>query len=314
MKIGLCAVWLMALLSTTACANNNFDPQSLVRSVRILATRADKPYAKPGDTVQLEALAVDGREQKPEPMTVFWIPNPCLNVGSYSDCYADLAKQFAPNKDLTPQLVSGATLSVQIPPTALAPDQTVGTANVFHMACAGYVQYVGLEDSPAGIPFGCFDKSGNQLGSDDFVFAYARIFLFRDRINKSPIVEEVLLDGSPADPNEGFSLERCNVTGEVECPETSLDVRVGPASQEVDTSASDLGGQKLKEQIWVDYYVTAGAVGNDLRLLYDANAGALTDTATTFQAPKFPFEATLFAVVHDNRGGIDWRVIPIQVK
>ena len=64
----LCAAFV------ASCGAADFDPQSKVNTVRIFASRADEPYAKPGDSVTIDVLAYDGRRTKPEPMTVYWLP------------------------------------------------------------------------------------------------------------------------------------------------------------------------------------------------------------------------------------------------
>ena len=43
----------------------------------MLAIQADKPYAAPGETVNLDILAYDGRSSQPSPMRVF------LGIGAY---------------------------------------------------------------------------------------------------------------------------------------------------------------------------------------------------------------------------------------
>src|SRR5262245_51429391 len=83
---GLTAV----LLLIAACGVGDFDPQSKVDAVRILASRADKPYAKPGDAVHVEVLAVDQRADRSRPMTLYWIPFVCMNPlnDAYYACFA----------------------------------------------------------------------------------------------------------------------------------------------------------------------------------------------------------------------------------
>src|SRR5689334_19584689 len=76
-----------------ASCGGDFDPASLVNSVRVLAVRADKPYAKPGDSVELEMLAFDGRKDKTRPMAISWIPVPCINP--QNDTYYFCFSQFA---------------------------------------------------------------------------------------------------------------------------------------------------------------------------------------------------------------------------
>jgi hypothetical protein len=43
--------------SVTSCGNDDFDPITLVNTVRILTSRASAPYARPGEKVDVELLA-----------------------------------------------------------------------------------------------------------------------------------------------------------------------------------------------------------------------------------------------------------------
>jgi hypothetical protein len=54
---GLAAI--TAIAGASAACSTDFDPSSRVAGLRVLAVRADQPYAPPGATVQLTALAVD---------------------------------------------------------------------------------------------------------------------------------------------------------------------------------------------------------------------------------------------------------------
>jgi hypothetical protein len=62
----------------------------------------------------------------------------------------------------------------------------------------------------------------------------------------------------------------------------------------------------LDEQVWVSYYATSGTFKSSTRLINDATRGWNEDNATEFTAPAEPGPVRLFAVVHDNRGGVDW--------
>ena len=86
----LAVLVLSALSAVLACGNSGFDPASKVDSVRLFAVRADKPYAKPGDTVTLEALMTDQRKAKPRAAKLYWIPVLCLNPREdlYYLCFA----------------------------------------------------------------------------------------------------------------------------------------------------------------------------------------------------------------------------------
>jgi hypothetical protein len=133
-----------------------FEPQHKVQQMRILAVQADKPYAKPGETVTLEMLAYDGRSAQPEPMQLFWFPFVCVNPPNdlYYTCFiplngtdagagrsggldaavgadaagdagarggnaADLIGRFPPGTDLTPYLAKGPKFSFKMPDNAI---------------------------------------------------------------------------------------------------------------------------------------------------------------------------------------------------
>src|SRR5215471_10970939 len=106
---------LLAFSVVIACHPPNFTSPSLVESVRILATAADKPYAAPGDTVNMQVLAFDGRRSRSEPMGVWWLPQPCFNPSgdNYYDCYRAFSKIYPPSVDVTASLHSGPALSFQ---------------------------------------------------------------------------------------------------------------------------------------------------------------------------------------------------------
>ncbi|MEO8874831.1 MAG: hypothetical protein ABI461_04515, partial [Polyangiaceae bacterium] len=60
----LAAIVSFSGLSMASCGPSDFDPETLINTVRIMGSKASEPYAAPGDTVDLEVLAYDGRPQK----------------------------------------------------------------------------------------------------------------------------------------------------------------------------------------------------------------------------------------------------------
>ncbi len=93
--LGLAAVaTIFAGAAVVSCAPSDFDPITLVNSVRMLASRSSKPYAKPGDTVDLEVLAYDGRPDRTRAMHVYWFPFACVNPAqdAYYGCFASFAQ------------------------------------------------------------------------------------------------------------------------------------------------------------------------------------------------------------------------------
>jgi hypothetical protein len=327
----------------------DFDPVSKVASVRVLAAQADKPYARPGDTVKIEVLAVDARLNKQPKLKVFPLTTPCENpIGDlYYACYLNFANSFQPGDELTaPESTDGFSFEVTLSQDVIAKHPPIagigpfGSVFAFSMACPGTVRYLGLrlKPSPQSPPFGCFDDSGKQLGNDSFVFAFTRIFVFEDRTNLNPEIESLTVGGkkfiasdlqrcakAPADTackdEQRLTLDHCTKQHVGDCPTIQVDVSVPESSQEADPSS-----ERGREQLWVDYYATGGMFEDDIRVLYDASqSGRLSDTAVDFhkpvQRPKDPDPAkanepseTLWAVVHDNRGGVSWVELPIDVN
>jgi hypothetical protein len=167
---------------------------------------------------------------------------------------------------------------------------------------------------PAAPPLGCFDDTGAALGPDDSVFAYAQVFSFADgRTNQDPLISGLTFGGAAVDPAQGITVTHCPPTGK--CPSTALSTMVPSSSWELDPADLNANGVALHEEIWSEYYVTAGTVGDSL-LLYDASTGALTNPSPSvnFTAPTTPGDQTLWSVVHDNRGGVSWLQVPVHVE
>jgi hypothetical protein len=323
-----------ALLGGQACRNAQFDPASKIESVRILATRADKPYAKPGDTVHMEVLASDDRADKSVPMNVYWVPIPCIDPpgDSYFACYPGFAQAPA-GVDLGPVLQAGTTFSFTMPSDVITkhtkqggtidavPD---GLAVIFTIACAGHVEVLPprVGGSPNDLPLGCFDGSHTQLGPDQFVFAFSLVYAFTDRTNANPVVDQLTFGGTPVDLTAGITIDACgsaaaDVNGAVNrsnCPGTPMDVVLPDASQEEDPANLDPNGKPLKESLRVQYFSTDGKFANDTINLFDPTAGRITGTADDFTAPPLPGEYMIWAVVRDNRGGATWSSIPLHVR
>ncbi len=304
--------------------------------MRLLAISADKPYAAPGDTVNMTALAFDARPPvtpPATPMQVYWVPIACVDPpgDSYFACYPGFAEAgLKEGVDLTSKLTAGTQFSFQMPPDAITrhappaalpdgmPAAPYGVAFVFAIACAGHVQYVGVNEStlPPAPPLGCFDDTGAPLGANDSVFAYAQVFSFAERTNQNPVISSVTLNGTTiTDPTVGLSVPLCP-PGTRKCPTYPLDTAVPPSSWEPDPAETAVLGKPTNEEVWVDYFVTTGSVPESA-LLYAADP-TLTLPSSVVQytppttAPTGP--QLLWAIAHDNRGGVSWWQIPLNVQ
>jgi len=108
--------WL-AVLALTAC-DPDFDPGTQVDSLRVLAVRADSPFAHPGDTVHLSALSYDPAGRA---INWAWAACPSPAGSSVEDCL-DQVRASAAGGEL-PLLAMGAGIdSIDIPVPADALD------------------------------------------------------------------------------------------------------------------------------------------------------------------------------------------------
>jgi hypothetical protein len=362
----------------SSCSPSDFEPQSKIDTVRVFAARADEPYAKPGDTVNLTLLTYDGRPQQPSPMQTYWLPFVCVNPakdayyacfggaggdgGAASDAGGGALGLLKPGVNLSPFLPQGPAFPVPLPAdivTSHAPVMSgdpYGVAIAFNISCAGHVEIVALDPSsknPLQVPVGCFDDQENQLGSDDYVLGFARVYAYTSRTNANPVIDHVLFQGydvlgagSDGGAEAGAGPDAATDAGpdaapdaagdaggdagppvyaglsgsittppctQNPCPDLSIDVDVPPSSQEPDPGNVSPDGVQLSEQIWADYFVSIGDVSDNARLLYDPSHGRITPSANKLHVPTKAGDGFLWIVVHDSRGGAAWATIALHV-
>jgi hypothetical protein len=336
-----------------ACGASAFDSQSKVTGVRMFGVRPDKPYAKPGETVTLEILSADGRRDKVRPLKIFWIPVVCVNPREdlYYACFIpsqlpdggtfDGGSRLVPafpsdggagdggapagtgglssipvGIDLSPFLPQGPTFSFRMPDDIIKKRpglQDYGLAIVFNIACAGQVRLAErVGNAPQQVPIQCTDENGEMLSPDDYVIGINRVYAYDDRTNANPIVERVTLDGVDVDPQQGITIDRCVAERRADCKSVKIDVKVAESSWEPNPGPDGKGSQR--EQIWATYYSDLGDFQDEARLLFDSKSGRISESDVEFRAPYDPSEGTIWAVVHDNRAGAAFVVLPLHVK
>lgn len=336
----------------SSCAPGGFQDPTTISSVRILASRADTPYASPGGTVNLSVLAVDERASKPEPMQIYWVPLVCKDPpnDAYYACFQQLEGKggedagagagadagaginLRPGVELP--LPTGDTFQFKMPEDAVSAHAPVpgtdpyGIAILFNIACAGHVELLPIDPNninPQTVPLGCFDANHNQLGPDDYVFGFTRVYAYPSDsgvTNANPVIAGVDVEGQSLGitPNpdgsytaKRFTSSRCTADRRENCPHVHIGAVVPDSSQEAYT----LNGNPAKEEIWADYFTTFGQLTDQARLLYDANKGSVGDPSVTddqWLPPNDPGPGTLWIIVHDNRGGAVWVTIPVTVQ
>lgn len=333
------ALSVLCGLSLVSCNGGEFDAQTKITGVRVLTSRADKSYAKPGETVNLELLVADGRPDKKTAVNVLWIPVPCVNPANdlYYLCFtggtnaaggagsgggttsANPLASLRPGQDLTDFLPKGNTFSFKMPDNIIEQrkgSDPYGLVIVFNVACAGrlVVREVDPNAGPQQIPLECTDVYGNALPPSEYVIGFTRVYAYADRRNQNPKVDGILFDGAKVDLQKGIAVDKCTEKMERDCPEHKFDVVVPASSHEVNVGEKQPNGQFYKEQVWAAYYTTDGKFDGDGRLLYDATSGKVDDSTIKFYAPKDPGVKRAWVVVKDNRGGAAWVEFPITVR
>jgi hypothetical protein len=310
----------LVIAAFVACScSGSFAPKNQILGVRALAVRADLPYARPGESVRVEALVHDGRVEKPEPLRVFWFPSPCFDPprGLYYGCYPGFESAFPLGVDLAPSLHEGNEVAVTIPADALTrAGATVpsATAFVFMIACAGHVERVTRPSDlgPNALPFGCFSADRRQQDAGSFVFGFTRVFVFESRRNVHPEIRAVIAGSTVVDPGVGITVGRCADADQ--CSKPSFDVLFDDASAELDPDALDAQGNVGRETLYVDWFTTVGKFADSRRILFDPHLGRSPKTSIAFEPPVDPGRGVIWAVLHDNRGGTTWRAISIEVQ
>jgi hypothetical protein len=238
----------------------------------------------------------------------------------YYNCYSQIASLLqgaapaggAPDPSVLRYVGLGDTFTLDVPADIIsrrpvAPEvEPYGLSYVFFFACAGTIG-----PAPAGasgLPVACFDKSGNALGADDFVPGYLSLYSYDSRTNANPILNGIALSGSAIGESEQRHLPGCRSGA---CPEVPINAIIDRASAELDPGALDAQGRQLSEQLWVDYYATDGKLAKGARLVNDATKGWNDDNGVMYTPPAPGTKVYLFAVVHDNRGGVAWAKRPV---
>lgn len=270
------------------CAPELEDRVTLVEAPRVLAVRATPAEAMPGETVTVEALFVDAKGTRVDP--VRWslcvdrkplaeagtIASSCLTTGvPFSAALTvptDACRQFGPERpEPKPGEPSGRPSD---------PDATGGYYQPFRI------------DAGSSVTFGelrirCGLAGATQEQSVDFAL--------RNKPNANPKI--VGLD-APSTAARG----------------SVIDLRVAWDAAETypyfDPVARAIVDRR--EAIRVSWYANAGAFGSERT--GRASDDRTLDSSNTWRAPSSAGDVTLWVVVRDDRGGVDFRALTLKVQ
>ena len=333
-------------LATGAGCGPQFDPSNELKTLRVLGVKKDKPYAQPGDDVNLQLLWHDPKGRKDAEVQRAFIGG-CVNPPGdlYYGCFAQYGQGSAPGAI---PIGVGDSFKITVPSDIIssrgegAPGQPrYGLSIVFFAVCAGTLDFDMDADPSAGaspgLPVRCLDDAGEPLGSEDFVVGYTSIYSFEGISNQNPAFSvddtgtgEFLVAGKalPADcvgdACQGLApvevdcedtpercVKACADDGDAACP--AIDVKPGLEKViETDDVSTALFGEKTTEQMWINYYIDRGGI-SEVRLVNDTNSGWNEKYRGELRAPKETGPMQIWAVVHDNRGGMDFARVTLGV-
>jgi hypothetical protein len=290
---------ILAITLAPGCGGD-FDPASRITDLRVVAVRAETPYAAPGASVHLAALAVD-----PAARALTWGWGLCVNPMSATapGCLAALdPSTIIIERDKT-------TFDFVLPndvitslPVGAAGHASVGAVVV---ACPGQ-----LTSQRGSIPFACVEPAdGRNLTTSEYVVGVKRIFARNTDRNDNPVIEGVTWDGADWPSSEIKEVVPCHETGNAygACTRNEqhlIRVAIPPSSIE---SGVDSFGAPFHEQVIVQYYATEGIFEHDVRLAGETTTGWTARRGSAGQT------VTMWFVVRDDRGGVAWEERQIRV-
>lgn len=343
MKASLLLVGALALFAGLGCGPQ-FDPGNEIKTLRVLGVQKDKPYAQPGDAVNLQLLWHDPKGRPDAQIQRAFIGG-CVNPAGdlYYGCFASYGQAGG-----LPPLGFGDKFKVDLPSDIISSRRDIepgqpryGLYIVFFAVCAGQLDFA-MDTDPnsagsTGLPLRCLDPDGQPLASEDFVVGFTSIYSFEGVSNQNPSFvvdaegrgEFLVADKAVAADCVGAAcqvtpavevdceatpdrcIKACADDGEPECP--AIDVK--PAIEkkiEKDDVSSDLFGTNVTEQMWVNYYVDRGGI-SEVRLLNDTNSGWNEKYRGQLRAPKDTGTMQIWSVIHDNRGGMEFSRVTLGV-
>lgn len=221
LRFSVRAIALSALL--VGCGQDAERP-SEVRTLRVLAVRAETPFARPGTSVAMSLLGYDGSPKRTRAdgtarrVSTLWIGG-CNNPpgDNYRGCMpyvGEVLDQLSSEQlagsgalDVVPGVIGlGETFVAEVPADIIASRQRAedvvhpyGIQIVFFAQCGGVLRRVRAEDG--GFPLGCYDAdTGESLGRDDFEYGFYPLFVYDSVANQNPELSIVDFAGKTEGP------------------------------------------------------------------------------------------------------------------
>jgi hypothetical protein len=296
-----------------ACRPELDDRTSRVESPRLLAVRAIPPDARPGDEIRFEAL-VAGPNGTIEGAPLEWAF--CVERPSLAESGPVASACIAGAQDALVVLPSGPSSSGRLPQDAcrlFGPDRPNPKPG-----------------EPAGRPFdpdrtGGYDQPVRVAFADSLSLGTVRIRCGLAGGTPAQFAEYERR-GPPNVPPGVVAFEAIDETGaralpgEAEAPLTvaaggslRLRVRTTPPELYPFLEQSSRALVDRREVITASWFSTVGTMADERTGLRE-DEGAAPEIETIWTAPRAAGDATLWVVVRDDRGGVDWRSARVRIE
>lgn len=313
-RLGLSALLTLSAFAPLACGEE-FAPGSRVEDFRLLAVRADKPYAAPGERVELTTLS---HEPFGRPITWAWATCEKPLDTTAVACLARIVETAQATGQIPLTMGQGlSSFGTTIPanvldgvPAAAAGNVIVGVLTV---ACPGDLSVRDPHTLTQGdLPFRCVDANTKQeLSFDRYVVSVKRIYVRRTDKNQNPDLPAVTWDGQPWAEGDVKEIGACKndpLAAIDDCDsgeQHRLSVVIPPANAESGTTEQ---GVPFTEDVVVQYY------GENGLFQWDGRTRETPDTKWAARASSAGKEQTLWFVVRENRGGVSWTTRRVRVR
>jgi hypothetical protein len=277
-----------------------FDPAARVTDLRVLAVRADSPYASPGQMVHLDALAVDPAAR---PLTWGWglCVNPAGNTAPNCLQAIDAATVVIEEGKSTFDFTVPSDVVTSLPPDGSA-RASVGVAVA---TCPG-----DLAMQAGTVPFRCTDRAtGRTLETHEYVVGVKRIFARTTDTNENPAIDGVTWDGADWPAAETKEVVACDEEGNDygTCTQKEQHViRLGVPAASIESGVDSFGTQ-YTEQVVAQFYASEGIFEYDSRLATDPWTGWVARRASAGR------DVDMWFVLRDDRGGVTWAERTVRV-
>jgi hypothetical protein len=290
---------LLLLLGCSDFTTETLSESWQIDRLRILGVAAEPAEPRPGDTVRFRSLVVAPGEGVG---AVIWLA--CVNGNdSTNGCAADTSifSEVMADGAVSPEeqaaLVEAGLIGVEpfLPPSWTIPADALDALPAEDRA-EGFPAFVNITAVP-GSP----DPSlASEIDPDEVELAFKRLPISENpQPNQNPDLTHVEVDGVVVEDGGGIEVG----------PGDTVELLpvLGEGSVEDYPYVTSEGVVETRtESPWVEWYAEGGA--------YSQTTSLYPELARTWTAPSEPGVVSLWMVVRDRRGGMDWLTLVATVR